>query len=143
MASRIVPPSGEVVEATVRQKISNHRRDLVLERQSRICPMCEKPLPSTEMPSGVEGVPGWTMTGPFELDHQIPIELGGSNDVENLQALCVPCHKAKTRSDIKAIAKARRLRKKADPAQRKAPSMVSRGFDKSKSRKMNGEVVTK
>ena len=102
----------EAVEATPRRAISRHRRDLILDRQKRICPLCNKPLPSSEMTSGVDGVPGWTMTGPFEVDHVLPLELGGADHIDNMQALCRPCHRQKTRDDVRRIAKARRIRKR-------------------------------
>lgn len=48
------------------------------------------------------GVPDGTLhtvvwlTSNLELDHIIPLHLGGSNDCENLQLLCTDCHKTKT-----------------------------------------------
>ena len=35
----------------------------------------------------------------FEIDHIIPLASGGSNEVENLQPLCVDCHLTKTESE--------------------------------------------
>jgi hypothetical protein len=35
------------------------------------------------------------------LDHIHPISLGGKNEVENCQLLCVPCHTKKTKTDSK------------------------------------------
>ena len=32
----------------------------------------------------------------IELDHRLPLFMGGTNDDENLDLLCVPCHWAKT-----------------------------------------------
>ena len=36
----------------------------------------------------------------YEIDHIIPLFKGGSNDRENLQALCPNCHKKKTIDDL-------------------------------------------
>ena len=47
--------------------------------------------------------------GPFEVDHKVPVALGGDNDEGNLWLLCKRCHLVKTATDYKAIAKARRL----------------------------------
>lgn len=33
------------------------------------------------------------------LDHIIPVALGGTNDYDNLQFLCEPCHVQKTKKD--------------------------------------------
>nr|WP_298117409.1 HNH endonuclease [uncultured Pseudomonas sp.] len=35
----------------------------------------------------------------LEVDHIINVAQGGTDDDANLQALCVPCHKAKTASE--------------------------------------------
>jgi 5-methylcytosine-specific restriction protein A len=37
-----------------------------------------------------------TVTLDLEVDHIIYVAQGGTDDEANLQALCVPCHKAKT-----------------------------------------------
>lgn len=44
--------------------------------------------------------------GYFQFDHIIPIALGGTNAQENIQVLCSPCHKEKTRLDMVDIRKA-------------------------------------
>ena len=48
----------------------------------------------------------------IDWDHIIPLELGGTNEKENFQGLHKTCHKEKTRQDVKAISKARRIRNK-------------------------------
>ena len=35
-----------------------------------------------------------------ELDHIVALVNGGSNDDDNLQGLCAPCHVQKTRADL-------------------------------------------
>jgi len=45
-----------------------------------------------------------------EYDHRIPAEQGGDNSLGNCQVLCIPCHKAKTRDDMKVISKSRSVR---------------------------------
>ena len=47
-----------------------------------------------------------------DFDHIIPIILGGQNRESNLQLLCIPCHKAKTKLDVKLKAKVARVRKR-------------------------------
>lgn len=37
---------------------------------------------------------------PFDLDHIIPLNAGGSDEVSNLQALCAKCHREKTGSEM-------------------------------------------
>jgi 5-methylcytosine-specific restriction protein A len=47
-----------------------------------------------------------------QYDHIIPLILGGENRESNLQLLCVPCHKAKTKLDVKLKAKVARVQKR-------------------------------
>ena len=37
--------------------------------------------------------------GPFHLDHIVSVKQGGTDAPNNLQWLCVPCHKAKTATE--------------------------------------------
>ena len=62
-----------------RKKIPKIVRDIVLERQNVRCNICYTL---------------WNIG--FELDHVMPLSCNGSNDEDNLQLLCVKCHKYKT-----------------------------------------------
>lgn len=56
---------------------------------------------------------GWRLTPGtrWEIDHIIPIALGGDNTEANLQVLCAACHGSKTaRQDAPRLAKAARQR---------------------------------
>ena len=35
----------------------------------------------------------------YEIDHRIPLHLGGTNAWENLELLCAQCHRKKTRDE--------------------------------------------
>lgn len=48
----------------------------------------------------------------IDWDHVIPLELGGEDEIENMQPLTVRCHKAKTARDHGDIAKAKRRQAK-------------------------------
>ena len=77
---------------------------------------------------------------PLEADHILPLELTGTDTADNMQALCGDCHLSKTRQDIKRIAKARRIRKKAEGF---APKWKRRLGSAKWKRKVNGEVVAR
>lgn len=49
------------------------------------------------------------MPSRFEIDHIAALVHGGSNDMDNLRAICLDCHKAKTRADIQARSKSDRI----------------------------------
>ena len=77
----------------------------------------------------------------WELDHVMPLALGGRDEPSNWQVLCAACHSHKTRrTDIPAIAKATRVRAKHLGAWQ--PTRVIRGGRRSRwKRKIDGTVV--
>jgi hypothetical protein len=64
----------------------------------------------------------------FDLDHHIPLEIGGDDTDDNLRPLCRPCHRLKTRGDASDIAKAKRREAAHVGALAKPSSIKSRGF---------------
>jgi HNH endonuclease len=46
---------------------------------------------------------------PWQCDHRIPLEDGGPHHIDNLQVLCVACHRTKTAREATARADRRRL----------------------------------
>ena len=122
--TRIAYEPRQPVERTKRKRFSWPIRDELLDRQMQMCARVE--------------VCGTIMEhGKFAVDHVLPLELGGSNDIENLQALCFKCHREKSREDIARIAKARRLRTPRQPKRR----IQSRGFSKTLSRHFDRTVT--
>ena len=50
--------------------------------------------------------------GKLEVDHIKPVSIGGDSlDLENLQTLCINCHKIKTAEDMKVISEFRMIEK--------------------------------
>lgn len=87
-----------------------------------------------------------------ELDHDTPVGLGGENTVENIRLLCRQHHAEKTADDVARMAKADRMAGRSGQAKRrksggskwpKGRKLQSRGFDKTRTRKFNGEVTAK
>lgn len=63
-----------------------------------------------------------------QYDHDVPDQLGGENSLENCRAVCIQCHKIKTRGDIRQIRKSDRQRDKASGVIRSAGKIKSPGF---------------
>ena len=98
---------------STRRRWSTTTRMAIWNRFDRKCQMCRK----------------LTDERGFDLDHHIPLEIGGEDAEENLRPLCRPCHRLKTRSDVAVIAKAKRNFAKHHGG--RAPSRLqSRGFDR-------------
>lgn len=121
-----------------------------MARQAR-CPLCGEKL------GPLEGL---------DWDHETALALGGADDETNLRAVHRTCHRVKTSgngastagTDIGKIAKVNRITDKkaarfsgpargieigAEPtreARKPRKTIQSRGFDKSRRRKLNGEV---
>ena len=65
--------------ANVKRSVSETKKKYVAAQQGWNCGACKKQLPA------------W-----FEVDHKIRLDNGGSNNVDNLVALCRDCHGKKT-----------------------------------------------
>jgi 5-methylcytosine-specific restriction endonuclease McrA len=74
----------------------------------------------------------------YIVDHVLALELGGSDELGNLEAVCITCDKVKTRGDQGRIAKMRRQSKMNE--EREPSRMPSRPFNKTLRRKLNGTV---
>ncbi|MCA3504765.1 MAG: HNH endonuclease [Rhodobacter sp.] len=107
-------------EKTPRKAFTKHQRLMVQDAFSGRC-------------SGCEG----RLTGSWHIDHVIPLALGGRHEPGNWVPICVDCHKAKTRGDVKAIAKTERIiRREVDGP--KPSRLKSRGF--TQSRRFDGSI---
>jgi 5-methylcytosine-specific restriction protein A len=60
-------------------------RQVVMNRANWLCEDCIKQARTTPA---------------REVDHIIPLHKGGTDAIDNLAALCVPCHQAKTARDM-------------------------------------------
>lgn len=101
---------GEPGGATPRKAMGANRRGRIISRQGHVCARCAEKV------------------SVFEIDHVVPLELGGADEDDNLQALCGKCHRAKTGADIQRIAKARRQAKMMQPRVPSKRQIRSRGF---------------
>lgn len=71
------------------RKVSASKKKQVAGRQHF---MCAANIPDYKCP--LNGTP-FDEAG-YEIDHIIPLKDGGSNEVDNLQALCLMCHRVKS-----------------------------------------------
>jgi len=79
---RILTSGGSNIENTqkaTKRSVSETKKKYVAAQQGWNCGGCKKQLPA------------W-----FEVDHKIRLDNGGSNNVDNLVALCRDCHGKKT-----------------------------------------------
>jgi 5-methylcytosine-specific restriction endonuclease McrA len=67
---------------TTKRSVSETKKKYVAASQNWLCGDCKRQLPA------------W-----FEVDHVIALHNGGSNEVNNLLALCRDCHGKKTAMD--------------------------------------------
>ena len=69
-------------KTNLRSKLNETKKKVVASSQQWTCRNCNKILDAS-----------------YEIDHIIPLYKGGSNDLNNLQALCRNCHGQKTIND--------------------------------------------
>lgn len=91
--------------APKRPSISKKTRAMIFERDGGICWICKGKILAGEE---------------WDADHVLSRELGGSDDVSNLSpAHRDPCHRLKSKEDVRLIAKGNRIRRQADPETRR------------------------
>lgn len=76
----------------------------------------------------------------FEVEHLIPLAMGGDDDESNCAPAHVACHREKTATDKGQIAKANRVRAKHNGAWRPKSTLAGSKASGWK-RKINGEAV--
>ena len=74
-----IPESNKNTSGNVKRSVSETKKKYVAAQQGWNCGGCKKQLPA------------W-----FEVDHKIRLDNGGSNNVDNLVAVCRDCHGKKT-----------------------------------------------
>ena len=74
-----------------RREFSAKTKALAFASQSGVCAHCRLKI-----------------VGRAEYDHVVPCGLGGEATIDNCEALCAKCHRAKTDADVSLIAKAAR-----------------------------------
>lgn len=88
-----------------------------------------------------------TVLTQWHCDHVTAHFYVNEHALENLQALCPPCHAIKTKIDMGQIAKVRRMAMETGQQARRARRghglIRSRPFDKTLSKKMDGTVIRK
>ncbi len=67
---------------STKRSVSETKKKWVASQQNWACAHCKNKLPA------------W-----FEVDHKLRLEYGGTNEVNNLEALCRDCHGRKTASE--------------------------------------------
>ena len=72
-----------------------------------------------------------------QFDHDVPDQLGGDNSLENCRAVCVQCHRIKTRGDVRQIRKSDRQRDKHAGVIKPKSALSQNRFK----RRMDGTVV--
>ena len=109
----------------IRRHISTTERTRIWERFNKTCQMCFQP-------TGIRDV---------DFDHHIPLVIGGDDTEENLRPLCRPCHRLKTKGDVKDIARAKRREAKhrglKAPSRNPLPGSRASGWKQ----KLSGEWV--
>ena len=76
----------------------------------------------------------------WDIDHVIPLSLGGSNDMTNLQVLCQTCHSQKTKADLSTYAKTLRIQSRHLGAQRSKRPLPC-GRDSPFKKTIHGQIV--
>ena len=121
------PEEDTITRSTCRQFFStSFRLNLFLKRKGA-CARCYQKIDAGKA---------------WDIDHIIPLGLGGTNEAKNLQILCKPCHQSKTsQSDIPRIAKTKRLKARHLGARSPSTRPIPGSRRSPWKRKLDGSVV--
>jgi hypothetical protein len=82
-SSSLASQSSDIEKKTImKRSVSETKKKYVAYSQGWKCNLCNKTLDHT-----------------YEIDHKIELRNGGSNETDNLVALCAGCHRLKTASN--------------------------------------------
>lgn len=105
----------DLQDGTPRGNMSLGVKRQTYEAHGGLCIWCDRPVP-------------W-IGAQVDYDHRVPLALGGADTAENIGPIHHDaCHPAKTRQDIKRIAKAKRQRKLIEPVTKSKRPLQGRGF---------------
>ena len=79
--------------------------------------------------------------GAIEWDHELALEMGGEDTIENLRPVHPGCHKKKTARDIGQIAKAKRMNKRDAGIRRQSRNPLPGSKASKWKKKLDGTVV--
>lgn len=88
--------------ASKRPSISKAKRARIFLAHDGVCWLCKFKIGADE---------------PYDIDHQVSRELGGSDEEDNLAPAHKDCHREKSKADVKAIAKSNRIRRANGPVE--------------------------
>jgi hypothetical protein len=114
----------EDMGTTARGSLSARRKLAIWEREGGKCMICSVKL----------------MTGQFIYEHVRALELGGTDDDDNIRLTCKACAKEKTKKDHNMAAKAKRVKQNHLGLKKSRTPMPYGKMSKWK-RKMDGTVV--
>lgn len=108
---------------TPRKPLKGKAREAFLLKHGSACYWCRQPILDGQK---------------WHDEHMIARELGGSDEMENRRPIHAdPCHKIKTKLDVKIIAKSNRIRREAGPVELRKKTkhpLKGRGFEKGSKR---------
>lgn len=129
-----MPDTATLPKPLKRRSFTARQRNEIANRQEWLCNICKCDL--------------WGIR--FDVDHVHRLDALGKHEPSNWQALCVPCHAEKTRTDNREAKKGRRIRGLAGQAKRRkerggssikgGAKLQSRGFDRTKTKGFDGKV---
>lgn len=109
-----------------RRSMSTTRRTKIFQQAGGLCHICQERIDGTRER--------------WEVEHPIPIAMGGSDDDADLRPAHVACHARKSKADATAIAKAKRVAAKHGGAYRPRSTLAGSRASPFK-RRLDGTTV--